>query len=58
MEQPSRFPDALGFRSIDAGFDLLGEWLDAHPDRDVTEYWGWREAGGQPETPAADSTPL
>jgi hypothetical protein len=57
MEQQGRFPDALGSRSIDEGFGPLIEWLDAHPDRDVTEYPGWREAVSHPEVPATDSTP-
>jgi hypothetical protein len=47
-KQPS-FPDAVAYRLIDDGFDPLLEWLDAHPDRDVTEFVGWH--------PLVDSSP-
>jgi hypothetical protein len=32
------FPDAVAYRSIDQALDRFMKWLDANPDRDVTEF--------------------
>jgi hypothetical protein len=48
MEKQEFFPDAVAYQSIDEDFDPLVEWLDAHPDRDVTEFMGWREVVNTP----------
>lgn len=38
--------------SLDEGFDLLLDWLDAYPDRDVTVFPGWREPGSKQDEAA------
>ena len=50
-EKQNLFPDAFACQSIDEDFGPLMDWLDAHPDRDVSEFDGWREV-------FPDSSPL
>jgi hypothetical protein len=44
MEKPDYFPEAVAAQSIDEGFTLLMDWLDAYPDLDVTAFPLWRDA--------------
>ena len=48
MHMQDFFPDAIACDSINEGFDPLMEWLDMHPDRDVSEFAGWREVASSP----------
>ena len=44
MEKQNHLADAVAYQFLEQGFDLLIAWLDAHPERDVTEFTDWREA--------------
>ena len=56
MQTQDFFPDAIACHSIDDGFGPLMEWLDTHPDRDVSEFAGWREVVSRPR-PLTAATP-
>ena len=57
MEQHDFFPDSVAYQSLEEGFHSLIEWLDAHPDRDVREFAGWRDMPSSPPPPRDSTTP-